>query len=55
MLDPAHIDDHLGEVPLVAHDGLHTRLCHLHWAVIRGGELPALETNLFLFSEKILK
>ena len=56
MLDPAHIDDHLGEVPLVTHDGLHiTRLCHLHWAVIRGGELPALETNLFFSEKKNLK
>ena len=43
MLDAPHIDDHLGEVLLMVHDGLHTRLILLHWDFIGGGELPALE------------
>ena len=44
MLDAAHVDDHLGCVPLVGHDVLHTRLRHLHGAaLIRGGELPTLD------------
>ena len=33
VLDAANVDDNLGEVPLVVHDDLHTRLHHLHGAV----------------------